>query len=115
MFVTVRVSGQLNKGDVVAFDGSVFGLASSLATPLGVLSENATLDTNDNLYYAPVIFAGIAWATSSRSIPNEGGELQVENGRVYVDNSADGAGIISPLPKGQNTRNSGELVMVHIR
>lgn len=115
MFVTVKVSGPLNKGDVVAWNGSSFGLATSLGTPLGVLSETATLDTESNLYYAPVIFAGIAWAISSRAIPDEGGELQVENGQVYVDNSADGAGIISPLPKGQSTRNAGELVMIHIR
>ena len=115
MFVTVQVSTQLHKGDVVAWNGSSFGLATSLATPLGVLSEDAILDTESNLYYAPVIFAGIAWATSSRAIPNEGGELQVENGQVYVDNSADGAGIISPLPKGQPSRVSGELVMIHIR
>ena len=48
-------------------------------------------------------------------IPDEGGELMVENGKVYVDNSADGAGIICPLPHDQTSRSAGQLVMVHIR
>lgn len=115
MFCTVKTSSGLQAGDVVAWNGSEFALASSLATPLGVLNEAPTQDTDDNFYYAPVIFAGVAWARCSRDIPVEGGELQVENGRVYVDNSADGAGIIAPLPKGQTAKLTGDLVMIHIR
>ena len=117
MFCTVKLSEQLIRGDVVAWNEelSAFGLASTMSTPLGVLSEDSTLDDELNAYYAPVIFAGIAWAPSSRSIPDQGGEMQVENGKVYVDNSADGAGIIAPLPRGQASRNADTLVMTHIR
>ena len=117
MFCTVKVSDQLTRGDVVAWNEelNVFGLASTMATPLGVLSEDSSLDDESNTYYAPVIFAGIAWARGSRSMPDQGGEMQVENGKVYVDNSADGAGIIAPLPRGQAARPSDALVMIHIR
>ena len=115
MFCTVRTTSGLQAGDVVSWSGSEFALSSSLATPLGVLVESSTLDADDNFNYAPVTFAGVAWGRCSRDIPQEGGELQVENGRVYVDNSANGAGIIAPLPKGQAARVAGDLVMIHIR
>jgi hypothetical protein len=115
MFCTVKVSSALRKGDVVSWGTNSFTLASSLASPLGVLSEDATLDDDSSVYYAPVIFAGIAWATSSQNIPDEGGELQIQNGRVYVDNNANGAGIIAPLSRGQTSRSQGEMVMIHIR
>ena len=127
MFSVVKVQPGLVHGDVVAFDPSqgVFALSSSLATPLGVLSEdaqeaqsfNAETQTYEPLGYhvAPVSFAGVAFARCSRDIPDEGGELMVENGQVYVDNEANGAGIICPLPHDQETRAAGSLVMVHIR
>lgn len=101
----------------------------SITLPLeeidGVLQEDAqeamiyNLETGEldpqGYQVAPVSFAGIAWALASRDIPDEGGELMVEDGKVYVDNNADGAGIICPLPHDQETRLAGSLVMVHIR
>lgn len=117
MFSIVKVSPSLNVGSVVAFDPvlGIFALSSSLSTPLGVLREDARLDEESGDWIAPVSFAGIAWALASRDIPDEGGELMVEDGKVYVDNSADGAGIICPLPHDQTSRAAGQLVMVHIR
>lgn len=115
MFSIVKVSQGLQAGSVVSWSGSEFALAQSLATPLGVLQDDARLDDKTGSWVAPVSFAGIAWALASRDIPNEGGELMVENGAVYVDNNADGAGIICPLPHDQETRLAGSLVMVHIR
>ena len=117
MFSVVKLSGALSKGEAVAFDAGlgVFAPSSSLATPLGVLQEDARLDDASGQWVARVAFAGVAWALASRDIPDEGGELMVEDGKVYVDNSADGAGIICPLPHDQETRLAGSLVMVHIR
>ena len=127
MFSVVKVKSGLVMGDVVAFDPNqgVFALSSSLSTPLGVLSEDAREAHDFNVetqtleplgyYVAPVSFAGVAFAKCSRDIPDEGGELMVENGQVYVDNEANGAGIICPLPHDQETRTAGSLVMVHIR
>lgn len=127
MFSVVKVEPTLKAGDVVAFDPTTqtFNLSSSLATPLGVLSEDAqeamvfNVETQEyeglGYYVAPVSFAGIGFAKASRDIPDEGGELMVENGMVYVDNEANGAGIICPLPYDQETRLAGSLVMIHIR
>jgi hypothetical protein len=127
MFSVVKVQPNLTAGSVVSFDPSlgVFTPAQTLATPLGVLQEDAqeamiynpeTGEMDSQGYHvAPVSFAGVAFARCSRDIPNEGGELMVENGAVYVDNSADGAGIICPLPHDQEARLASSLVMVHIR
>lgn len=115
MWVTVKVNSSVIVGECVAWDDSQYSHASSLATPLGVVIEAPTIDDDTQEYYAPVQFAGISWAKASRDIPDEGGELMVESGGVYVDNSADGAGIIAPLPRGQATRISNDLVMIHIR
>ena len=62
MFCTVKVSGTLSAGDVVVWNNSSFDLASSLSAPLGVLAEDEAFDDESESYYAPVIFAGIAWA-----------------------------------------------------
>lgn len=127
MFSVVKVQAGLVRGDVVAFDAEqgVFAPSSSLATPLGVLNEDAREAADFNMetqtpvplgyHVAPVSFAGVAFARCSRDVPDEGGELMVENGKVYVDNNADGAGIICPLPHDQSSRLAGDLVMVHIR
>lgn len=117
MFSVVKVSSNLEQGTMVAFnaDLGVFAPSSSLATPLGVLQEASRQDEVSGQWIARVAFAGVAWALASRDIPDEGGELMVENGKVYVDNTADGAGIICPLPHDQTSRAAGQLVMVHIR
>ena len=127
MFSTVKVQAGLVAGDVVAWDASTntFNKTSSLATPLGVLTEDAQeaqlfdVETQQpvpqGFHVAPVSFAGVAFARASRDIPLEGGELMVEEGGVYVDNSADGMGIICPLPFDQEPKKAGELVMVHVR
>lgn len=127
MFSVVKVKSGLLAGDVVAWDESqqLFDKTNSQATPLGVLSEDAQeaqifdVETQQpvlqGFHVAPVSFAGIAFARASRDIPVEGGELQVEEGGVYVDNNADGPGIVCPLPYDQSSRLAGDLVMVHIR
>lgn len=117
MYSVVKTAPNLTAGTVVAFNAAegVFIPTSSLATPLGVLQTDAYQDNQNGAWIAPVSFAGIAWALASRDIPDEGGELMVENGAVYVDNNADGAGIICPLPHDQSTRLAGSLVMVHVR
>lgn len=114
MFVLVQVHQSLVKGTVVSFDGSLFNTAISSSSPMGVLNEDPVLNEDGN-YYAPVIFAGTCWAIASQDIPNEGGKLKVLNGKVYVDNTADECGIISPNPRGSNPRLQNDLVMIHIR
>ena len=116
MFVSVKVPQNISVGDVVSYESitQLFLQASSTAALMGVVVESASQD-DDGYYYAPVTFAGITWARASRDIPDEGGVLNVESGGVYVDSSSSSNSIISPLPKGSNSRLAGELIMIYVR
>tara|TARA_R100000951_G_C2637365_1_gene179747 strand:- start:489 stop:839 length:351 start_codon:yes stop_codon:yes gene_type:complete len=116
MFVRVLLTANHEIGSVVSYSvvDNAWGLASGVNSPLGVIEE-VIQDEETQLYWGRCAFAGIAYALSNRAIPDQGGELAVLNGGVYVDNTTDHAGIIAPLPRGQETREAGQLVMVHIR
>jgi hypothetical protein len=116
MFVRVKVSENVVKGNVVTFNSEIskFDLASSMAKPLGVVIEEPFVSSEGYLV-AAVGFAGEGFAIASRDIPEEGGELNVESGMVYVDNTANGEGIILPLPYDQTQKVAGDMVMVYIR
>ena len=117
MFSIVKVHQSILKGDVVSWNETdqMFVLATSQHAPLGVAdSDSYTIDGITG-NYAPIIFAGLAQAKASRDIPIEGGEMQIENGSVYVDNNANGNGIICPIPYDQTAKQAGDLVLVHIR
>ena len=116
MFVIVKLSDNYAVGSVVAFSSTdqSWALASSVTSPLGIVEE-VEQDSETSEYWGRCSFAGLTYALSDRAVPDEGGELAVLNGRVYVDNTTDHAGIIAPLPRGQETRGAGVLVMVHIR
>jgi len=116
MFVKIVLSSDLEIGSIVSFssDDQAWNIASSVTSPLGVV-ESVTQDSETLQWIGKVRFAGTAYALSDRAIPDEGGELAVINGRCFVDNSTDHAGIIAPIPHGGMTRGANELVMVHIR
>lgn len=116
MFVKVKVSENLAVGSAVSFSSvvSAWVLAQDVSAPIGII-ESVQQDEETLEYYAKAVFAGIAWALADRAIPDEGGEMTVLNGKVYVDNTADHCGIIAPLPRNQDSRAADDLVMVHIR
>lgn len=117
MFSIVKVHESIVKGDVVTWSDAdqMFVLATTQHAPLGVADEDArTLDNHDG-FYAAVKYAGLTFAKASREIPISGGEMQIENGGVYVDNNANGHGIICPIPFDQTVKPAGELVLIHIR
>ena len=117
MFVVVPInSGSLAVGTVLSYDSTSqkWNLAANSSGPLGVLTEIRG-NANDG-WFGHVTFAGIALALCSRDIPDSGGWLEVENGKVYVDSASTAqSGLISPLPQGQSSRLANELVMVHVR
>jgi hypothetical protein len=119
MFLKVYCSSSVTQGDVLHYNttSQLWEKATGIDHPLCVASEDAVLrnvDTND--YAVKGIFAGPVLAKASRSIPVQGGELQVENGSVFVDNTADGCGIICPqFIDNASSRNAGDLVQVIIR
>lgn len=119
MFLKVYCLSSVQQGDVLHYNttSQLWERATGIDHPLCVASEDAVLrnvETND--YAVKAIFAGPVLAKASRSIPVQGGEIQVENGGVYVDNSADGCGIICPqFIDNSISRNAGDLVQVIIR
>lgn len=119
MFLKVYCLSSITQGDVLHYNTSseLWEKATGIDHPLCVASEDAILrnvDTND--YAVKAVFAGSVLARASRSIPVQGGELQVENGAVFVDNNADGNGIICPqFIDNATPRNAGDLIQVVIR
>lgn len=116
MFVAVKLSANHPIGSVVAYSSTAqaWDLALNVVSPLGVV-EVVSQDPDTLEWWGNVRLAGTAYALADRAIPDEGGEMTVNNGKVYVDNSADHAGIVAPLPRGQASRVENNLVMVHIR
>ena len=118
MWIRVLTSSDIATGDVLSFDSSSqkWIKATTLVSPLGVARTDARLKTNSSTeYIVEMVMQGQVLAKASRDIPNEGGELNVENGAVYVDNAADHEGIIVPNVLDASPRVAGDLVTVLIR
>lgn len=117
MFCIVNLSGDLPLGTVVQFDtvNNVWTTATAHNDLIGVISQAPQQNEDDLTWWAHVVFAGVTQALAHEAIPDQGGELSINNGKVLVDNTADGCGIIAPLARGQASRVANDLVMVHIR
>lgn len=120
MWIKVYCSEDIVKGDVLSFNeaSQLWEKTSTMASPIGVAKEDATSreDLNNNQRWAcKMSSSGDCYAKASRDIPNQGGELKIENGKVYVDNSADACGIIYPNFIDKPQRVADELVMIFIR
>ena len=114
MFVFLEVENNVQRGHIVYYNSSVqkWAIASDDNSLVGVVSSDP--ENSEDKVIAKVIFAGSAYAIADRAIPDEGGNLAVQNGKVYVDNTKD-CGIISPSILNMDQRQENDLVMVHIR
>ena len=117
MFCVVKLSGDLAVGTVVQYDtvNAQWTTATNHSDLIGVINQSPQQSEDDQTWWAQVVFAGVTYALASQAIPDQGGELNVSNGKVFVDNSVDGCGIIAPIARGQATRNANDLVMIHLR
>ncbi len=117
MFVKLKLSENLAIGTVVSFDSvnNYWTTAANDSSMIGVIGRAPVQDEESLEWSAAVYFAGTINALADRAIPNEGGNLCVINGRVYVDNAESGCGIIAPNARGQEQRQAGNLVMVHLK
>jgi hypothetical protein len=116
MFLLVYCPSDIVQGDVLHYNTNtqLWERATGLSHPLCVARKNA--EERNEGFAVEAVFAGAVLAKASRSIPVEGGELQVENGAVYVDNAANGQGIICPqIIDNTDARNAGDLIQVVIR
>jgi hypothetical protein len=116
MFVKVKLNSNLALGSVVSYNSTDqnWQLAQNAGSMLGIVQE-VEHDLDTQIFWGIVVFAETCNALADRAIPDEGGYLAVNNGRVYVDPNADHCGIISPLPRGQESRIENDLVMVYLR
>lgn len=116
MFCTVKLNNNLDVGTVVQFNtvDQNWNTATNHQETIGVISEAPSQDEDSN-WWAKVTFAGTAFALADRAIPNQGGKLNVNNGKVYVDSSSSANGIVAPLTRGEATRTADSLVLVDIR
>ena len=116
MFLKVYCLSDIKLGDVLHYNSStsLWEKATGIDHPLCVARTDAIV--RDQGYSVEAVFSGPVLAKASKSIPVQGGELQVENGAVYVDNTANGQGIICPqFIDNTDARNAGDLVQVVIR
>ena len=117
MYLLIKCNENILTGDVLHYNSQsqLWEKTSSMDNPICVAEKDAE-PWSEGGFFVKAIFAGPVLARASRDIPIQGGELQVENGGVYVDNSANGCGIICPqfIDK-PNQRSAGDLVQVIIR
>ncbi len=116
-WIKVKCSNDVMQGDVLAFNEveSLWKKAATLTTPLGVAREDASQYNDTAEFVVKMQMEGQIQAKASRDIPNQGGEMNVENGAVYVDNNADHDGIICPNNLEAAARVAGDLIEVVIR
>ena len=117
MFCTVKLNSNLDIGTVVQFDTSSkkWTTATNFQETIGVINEAPILDEESQIWWAKVIFSGTAYALADRDIPQQGGKLNINNGKVFVDDSSNANGIVSPITQGESDRVANTLVMVDIR
>ena len=117
MFVKVKINDNLAVGTVVSFDSinNYWTTAANDSSMIGVIGRPPVQDEDSQEWSAAVYFAGTVNAIADRAIPDEGGNLCVINGKVYVDNAEQDCGIIAPNARGLAQRQANELVMVHLK
>ena len=117
MFVKLKLNENLAIGTIVAYDSEnkYWSAAPNDSEMFGVVGREPVQDTETLVWSAAVYFAGTVYAIADRPIPDQGGNLCVLNGRVFVDNSMTGCGIVAPKISGQTSKVAGDLIMVHLR
>lgn len=115
MFVKVKIDGDLPKGSVLSHNSTsdIWQISADGSTLFGVL-ENTQQDS-ELVWWGILRFGNMTYALADRAIPDEGGFMNVLNGRVYVDNSNHSCGVVAPLPPGSPSRVAGDLVLIYLR
>lgn len=117
MWIKVKCSSEILEGDVLSFNevNGVWDKAASLMTPLGIARHDAVQYNDTSEYRVEMQMQGQSQAKASRDIVDQGGEMNVENGAVYVDNNANHDAIICPNIIDAAQRRAGELITIVIR
>tara|TARA_Y100001937_G_C7063224_1_gene304749 strand:- start:701 stop:1051 length:351 start_codon:yes stop_codon:yes gene_type:complete len=116
MFVTVELESNIPVGTCISYDATSkkYLTATSAVYPLGVIISESHQDTQTQIWTARACFAGVCHALANTDIADQGGPINVVNGKVEVGTDS-AAGVISPRSYGNPARNVGDLVMIHLR
>jgi len=116
MFVVVKLKEEYDIGTIVEYNdlNSYWEKSSSSVERIGVV-ESSEQDVVTLEWWGKVRFSGSCFAIADREIPSGGGNMAVLNGKVFVDNSVNSVGFISPIGRGQNNRIANDLVLLNIR
>lgn len=120
MYVTVKCNQTLQQGNVVSYSETTnqWELANSISEEISVVKNSPVNNgTEENPeYVCKIIVTGVAYCFASRDIPIQGGQLNVENGKVYVDNTlTESAGFIVPKDINENDRVADSLIRIILR
>lgn len=119
MFLIIKCSSDIKKGDVLEFDSinQMWIKSTSGASVISVAREDANIREIDgvDVHVVASIFAGIAYAKASRDISSQGGRLGVENGAVYIIDQSDSRCVVLPADINVTSRSIDSLVRVNIR
>lgn len=113
VFYKVYCPSDIVKGDVLSYNETtlLWERATSPESTVGIARTDAVVRNSG--FSVELVLSGFTEAKASRSIPTQGGNLHLENGQVYVDNSTKGLGVICPqLIDDSTERNAGDLVFV---
>jgi hypothetical protein len=120
MYVTVRCNQSLTVGQVVSYSSSTnqWEVANSISEEISVVKDmpyNNGTDENPE-YVCKIIVAGPVRCFASRDIPVQGGQLNIENGKVFVDNSlTESTGFIVPKDINEADRVVDSSVVIVLR
>lgn len=117
MFVKIKIADNLAVGTVLAFDSvnNQWDIATNDESMVGVIGRPPTQNEETLEWTAAVYFAGTVSALADRALPNEGGNLCISNGKVYVDNTENGCGLVAPNARGLTQRQADDLVLIHLK
>jgi len=120
MYVTVKCNQSLTVGQVVAYSSSSdqWEIASSISEEISVVKSTPENNGTDEApdYVCKIIVSGPVRCFASRNIPVQGGQLNIENGKVFVDNSlTESAGFIVPKDINEADRVIDSSVVVILR
>lgn len=120
MYVTVKCNQSLQIGELVSYSSltNQWEVASSLSEEISVVKstpENNGTDESPE-YVCKIIVSGPAYCFASRDIPIQGGQLNIENGKVFVDNSlVESSGFIVPKDINEADRVANSLIKIVLR
>lgn len=120
MYVTVKCDQSLIIGQIVSYNSNSdkWEVARSISEDISVVKSTPINNGTDESpeYVCKITISGPVFCYASKDIPIEGGQLNIDGGKVFVDNSlTESAGFIAPKDINESDRLVDSLVRVVLR